>query len=134
MKVGLAKGLGALLVALMASTAPAQTIAITGGTVALGDGSDPIEGGTVVIRGGRIVAAGRGVAVPAGAQTVDATGKWVTPALSPGFSRVGPRPRSMRLQGSNDVSAAPRPFSGAIDVAPAITPAPRISPSTAPAE
>ena len=36
----------------------AQTIAITGGTVALGDGSDPIPNGTVVIRNGRIAAAG----------------------------------------------------------------------------
>ena len=29
--------------------AVAQTIAITGGTVALGDGSEPIQGGTVLI-------------------------------------------------------------------------------------
>ena len=41
-----------------ASPLAAQTIAITGGTVALGDGSEPIHGGTVVIRDGRIVAAG----------------------------------------------------------------------------
>ena len=67
----------------------AQTIAITGGTVALGDGSEPIPGGTVVVRDGRIVAAGRGVAVPAGAQIVDATGKWVTPGIVAGFSRIG---------------------------------------------
>jgi hypothetical protein len=121
MKVGLAKGLGALLVALMASTAPAQTIAITGGTVALGDGSDPIEGGTVVIRGGRIVAAGRGVAVPAGAQTVDATGKWVTPGIFAGFSRVG-LAEVDAVGNANDVQAANSPFSAAIDVAPAVNP------------
>jgi imidazolonepropionase-like amidohydrolase len=121
MKVGLAKGLGALLVALMASAAPAQTIAITGGTVALGDGSDPIEGGTVVIRGGRIVAAGRGVAVPAGAQTVDATGKWVTPGIFAGFSRVG-LAEVDAVGNANDVQAANSPFSAAIDVAPAVNP------------
>ena len=87
------KGAGALLFALLAGTAAtavrAQTVAITGGTVALGDGSDPIPGGTVIVRDGRIVAAGRGVAVPAGAQVVDATGKWVTPGIVAGFSRVG---------------------------------------------
>ncbi|HEX8661065.1 MAG TPA: imidazolonepropionase, partial [Brevundimonas sp.] len=69
------------MAALLAFATPAlaQTIAITGGTVALGDGSEPIEGGTVVVQNGRILAAGRNVAVPAGAQRVDATGKWVTP-------------------------------------------------------
>ena len=118
-------GTGVLLLALMASTAPAQTsgqtVAITGGTVALGDGSDPIEGGTVVIRNGRIVAAGRGVAVPAGAQTVDATGKWVTPGIFAGFSRVG-LAEVDAVDASNDVQANNSPFSAAIDVAPAINP------------
>lgn len=99
----------------------AQTIAITGGTVALGDGSEPIEGGTVVIRDGRIVAAGRGVAVPAGAQRVDATGKWVTPGIVAGFSRVG-LIEVDAVNSTNDVSAANSPFSAAIDVAPAINP------------
>ena len=75
--------------AVVATPALAQTVAITGGTVAIGDGSAPIEGGTVVIRDGRIVAAGAGVAVPAGATVVDASGKWVTPGIVAGFSRVG---------------------------------------------
>jgi imidazolonepropionase-like amidohydrolase len=109
----------------MASAAPAQTqgqtVAITGGSVALGDGSDPIEGGTVVIRNGRIVAAGRGVAVPAGAQIVDATGKWVTPGIFAGFSRVG-LAEVDAVDASNDVQANNSPFSAAIDVAPAINP------------
>ena len=99
----------------------AQTVAITGGTVALGDGSDPIQGGTVVIRDGRIVAAGRGVAVPAGAQTVDATGKWVTPGIFAGFSRVG-LAEVDAVDASNDVQASNSPFSAAIDVAPAVNP------------
>jgi len=111
-----------LAAALCASaSAAAQTIAITGGTVALGDGSDPIEGGTVVIRNGRIVAAGRGVAVPAGAQTVDATGKWVTPGIFAGFSRVG-LAEVDAVANANDVQAADSPFSAAIDVAPAVNP------------
>src|SRR3546814_18394153 len=80
--------LGIVLFGLLASTAAAQTVAITGGTVALGDGSAPIEGGTVVIRDGRIAAAGAGVAVPADAPIVAATGTWVAPGLVAGFSRV----------------------------------------------
>jgi imidazolonepropionase-like amidohydrolase len=121
MKMSLAKGVGALLIALTASAAPAQTVAITGGTVALGDGSEPIRGGTVVIRNGRIVGAGAGVAVPAGAQVVDATGKWVTPGIVAGFSRVG-LAEVDAVEGTNDVQANNSPFSAAIDVAPAINP------------
>jgi imidazolonepropionase-like amidohydrolase len=113
----------ALLSALMLSAAPAaaQTIAITGGTVALGDGSEPIQGGTVVIRDGRVVAAGSNVAVPAGAQRVDATGRWVTPGIVSGFSRVGLVEVSA-VDATNDISAANSPFSAAIDVTPAINP------------
>jgi imidazolonepropionase-like amidohydrolase len=121
MKRHLATGLGAVLLGLMSTAAAAQTIAITGGTVALGDGSEPIAGGTVVIRDGRIVAAGRGVAVPSGAQVVDATGKWVTPGLVAGFSRVGLLEVDA-VDATNDVRAGGSPFSAAIDVAPAINP------------
>jgi imidazolonepropionase-like amidohydrolase len=117
----LLKGAGALLLALASSTALGQTVAITGGTVALGDGSEPIEGGTVVIRDGRIVAAGRGVAIPAGAQRVDATGKWVTPGIIAGFSRVG-LVEVDAVNSTNDVSASNSPFGAAIDIVPAINP------------
>lgn len=114
----------ALLASLVAAApvpALAQTVAITGGTVAIGDGSEPIEGGTVVIRDGRIVAAGRDVAVPAGAQRFDATGKWVTPGIVAGFSRVGLLEVDA-VNATNDISASDSPFSAAIDVAPAINP------------
>ncbi len=95
-------------------------MAITGGTVALGDGSAPIQGGTVVIRDGRVVAAGQGVAVPAGAQVVDATGKWVTPGIIAGFSRLGLADVDA-VAGANDESSD-GPFSAALDIAPAINP------------
>jgi imidazolonepropionase-like amidohydrolase len=107
--------------ALLTTPALAQTIAITGGTVALGDGSDPIEGGTVVIRDGRIVAAGRGLAAPTGAQIVDATGKWVTPGLIAGFSRVG-LIEVDAVDATNDTVANGSPFSASIDIVPAINP------------
>lgn len=107
--------------ALIAAPASAQTVAITGGTVALGDGSAPIEGGTVVVRDGRIVAAGRGVAAPAGAQVIDATGKWVTPGIVGGFSRLG-IVEVDAVSPTNDAAARNAPWSAAIDVAPAVNP------------
>lgn len=104
-------------------TAPvaAQTIAITGGKVVVGDGSAPIEGGTVVLRDGKVVAAGAGVTVPAGAQVIDATGRWVTPGLFAGFSRIG-LIEVEAVRETNDASANGGDFSAAIDVAPAINP------------
>ncbi|WP_243444705.1 amidohydrolase family protein [Sphingosinicella humi] len=109
------------IAALVSAPAIAQTVAITGGTVALGDGSAPIEGGTVVIENGRIAAAGANVAVPAGATVVDATGKWVTPGLVAGFSRVG-LVEVDAVDATNDTQANGSPFSAAIDVEPAINP------------
>jgi imidazolonepropionase-like amidohydrolase len=109
---------------LLAAAAPlaAQTVAITGGTVALGDGSEPIQGGTVVIRDGRIVGAGASVAVPPGAEMIDARGKWVTPGIVAGFSRIGLSEVDLSADGTTDDKAQNGPFSAAIDVAPAINP------------
>ena len=108
---------------LLAAAAPlnAQTVAITGGTVALGDGSEAIPGGIVLMRNGRVVAAGRNVIVPADAERVDATGKFVTPGIIAGFSRLGLSDVDA-VGSSNDTSADSGPFSAAIDVAPAINP------------
>jgi imidazolonepropionase-like amidohydrolase len=99
----------------------AQTIAITNGIVATGDGSEPVQGGTVVIRDGRIVSAGAGVRVPAGAQIIDATGKWVTPGIVAGFSRLGISEVDLSAPGSED-SSADGPFSAAIDVVTSVNP------------
>ncbi|MEO7365262.1 MAG: amidohydrolase family protein [Sphingomicrobium sp.] len=125
----------ATLVALLLAGGPAaaQTTAITGGLVARGDGGDAAPG-TVVIRNGRIVAAGPNVAVPAGATIIDATGKWVTPGIVAGFSRLGLAEVDLMLHreegaggssntsGSADDTTAKGPFSAAIDVVPAINP------------
>jgi len=106
----------------VAMPAAAETIAITHATVAIGDGSGPIQNGTVVIRDGRIVAAGPGVAVPAGARVIDGTGKWVTPGIVAGFSRLGLTDVSGGAAGANDERADKSPFNAALDVAPAINP------------
>ncbi|HVH37429.1 MAG TPA: amidohydrolase family protein [Sphingomicrobium sp.] len=115
-------GIIALLLAGAAAPAAAQTIVITNGVIARGDGSGPEEGGTVVIRNGRIVAAGTGVSIPAGAQVIDAGGKWVTPGIVAGFSRLGLAEVDLGASGSDDTDADSGPFSAAIDVVPAINP------------
>lgn len=110
--------------AMLAIAAPvaAQDFAITNATVATGDGSDPVQGATVVVRGGKIVAAGAGVAVPAGVQSVDGTGKWVTPGLFAALTTLGLYDAG-GIQESNDSSARGSPFGAALDVVPALNPA-----------
>ena len=101
------------LVATLAIAAPlsAQTVAITGGKVYPVSGP-PIEGGTVLIRDGKIVAVGKDIAIPAGAERVDATGKWVTPGLvnantNLGFGDVGfsGGPREQQAKGHDGIAA-----------------------------
>ncbi|MEO7564957.1 MAG: amidohydrolase family protein [Sphingomicrobium sp.] len=107
---------------LSAAPAAAQTVAFTNGTVALGDGSDPIPGGTVLMRDGRIVAAGAmRFKLPADTIVIDATGKWVTPGIVAGFSRLGLSEVDLGADASDDTSAN-GPFSAAIDVVPSINP------------
>ena len=105
---------------LLAVPVSAQTIAITGGKLAIGDGSEPIRSGTVLLREGRVVAAGPQITIPAGATVIDATGKWVTPGLVAGFSRLGLADVDA-VADSNDISAN-GPFSAALDIAPALNP------------
>lgn len=101
--------------------AAAQSIAITNAKLVIGDGSAPIEGGTVVVRNGKVVAAGAGVSVPAGVEVIDAGGKWVTPGIVAGFTRMG----IIEVDGvaqTNDSGASGTPFNAAIDIAPAVNP------------
>jgi imidazolonepropionase-like amidohydrolase len=117
----IARVIAALLLA-AGAPAGAQNFAIVGGTVALGDGSQPLQGGTVLVRDGRVVAAGgMQMKLPAGTQVIDATGKWVTPGIVAGFSRLGLSEVDLSAEGSEDVSAN-GPFSAAIDVVPSINP------------
>jgi imidazolonepropionase-like amidohydrolase len=107
--------------ALIVTPATAQNIAITGGRVVVGDGSPPIEGGTVVILNGRVSAVGKSVAIPAGVERIDATGKWVTPGIVAGFSRLGLAGVDA-VDASNDASANGSPFNASIDIAPSVSP------------
>lgn len=107
--------------AIVSSPATAQTVAITGGKVVIGDGGGPIDNGTVLLRGGRVVAAGSNIAIPAIATRIDASGKWVTPGIFAGFSRVGLVEVGAVSQ-TNDTRASGSPFSAALDVQYAVNP------------
>jgi imidazolonepropionase-like amidohydrolase len=77
-----------IIALLAAQAAGAQTVAIVGGTVYPVSGPK-IEHGTVIVRDGLITAVGANVTVPAGATTIDATGKWVTPGLINAGTQLG---------------------------------------------
>jgi len=59
------------------------TLAITGGTLIDGSGRDPVANATVLIEGERILAAGpaASIAIPNGAQVIDAGGHTVLPGI-----------------------------------------------------
>lgn len=110
-----------LTAALIAAPATAQTVAITNAKLVIGDGSAPIERGTVLVRAGKVVAAGANVAVPSGIEVVDAGGRYVTPGIVAGFTRMG----IVEVDGvdqTNDAGANGSPFHAAIDIAPAVNP------------
>ena len=106
---------------LITTPALAQDVAITNARLVIGDGSAPVENGTVIIRNGRVLSAGSGITVPTGVETIDAGGKYVTPGLVAGFSRVG-LVEVDAVEGSNDASAETSIYSAAIDIAPALNP------------
>lgn len=80
-----------------------QTIAITNGKVYPVSGQ-PITNGTVLIRDGVIAAVGANVAIPVGAQKIDATGKVVTPGLINSLTTLGVVEVS-QVRSTNDTSA-----------------------------
>ena len=67
---------------------PARSIAIRGGTVIPVSGPQ-IANGTVLMRDGKIAAVGVNVAIPADAEVVDATGKYVMPGLVDAMTSLG---------------------------------------------
>ncbi len=98
--------------AVLALPAAAQTVAITGGKVYPVSGP-PIENGTVVITNGKITAVGANVAIPAGAQRIDATGKIVTPGFINSSTQLGVQEvsqvndtRDMTARGKDAIAAA----------------------------
>ncbi|WP_128891344.1 amidohydrolase family protein [Erythrobacter sp. HKB08] len=114
--------LGAAAALAFAAPAAAQDFAIINATVATGDGSEPIENATVLVRGGKVVAAGTGVTVPAGVETIDGSGRWVTPGIVASATTLGLWDVGAVSQ-SNDQAAGDSDFGAALDVVPALNPA-----------
>jgi imidazolonepropionase-like amidohydrolase len=67
---------------------PSRTTLIRNATILTGTG-ERIEGGSVLLQDGKITDIGRNVSAPAGAITIDATGRWVTPGLIDPHSHLG---------------------------------------------
>jgi imidazolonepropionase-like amidohydrolase len=114
--LALACALALTLTAAWSTFAQTATIAIVGGTVYPVSGSR-IERGTVLIRDGRITSVGADITVPADAQRIDASGRWITPGLINVVSVLGlvEIPLSggatdERALGRNNIAAAFRPW------------------------
>jgi imidazolonepropionase-like amidohydrolase len=80
--------LALVLLGLAAAPAAAQVIAIENAKVHVAPGQ-VVEDATVIVRDGAIAAVGPGVAVPAGAQRIDAAGKVVTAGFVDAATRLG---------------------------------------------
>ncbi len=93
----------------------AADFAITGGKVITNHNGEIIENGTVVIKGDQIIEVGTAssVTIPAGFETIDVKGKWVTPGLFIPFSRVGMVEVALEKT-TNDTRAKESPFSVAL--------------------
>lgn len=78
-----------LPVIFLCSVTAAETTAVVGGTVHTVGPQGVIENATIIIVDGNIAAVGQGIAVPDGAETIDASGKIVTPGLFTPMGRLG---------------------------------------------
>ena len=76
----------------------ATTRVVLHGTLIDGTGTPPLADSAVVVRGDRVQAVGQAsrVAVPEGAEVIDASGKTVMPGLIEGHAHVSGDPRSVK--------------------------------------
>ena len=105
----------------LAANASAATTAIVGGKVVTVGPQGTIENGTVLIVDGRIAAVGDDVRIPAGAATIDASGKIVTPGLFSPLSQLGLVEVSLSA-GPVDGAQRGERFTAGFDVADAYNP------------
>ena len=120
---------GALAIAIVALPSLAQVIAITGGTVYPVSGPK-IDNATVLIREGKIAAVGTSVDIPAGAQRIDARGKWVTPGFINAATNLGiteiqgvAETRDNAARGKDGIAASFTPWDGLNSASQLIAPA-----------
>src|SRR6185295_1903897 len=109
------------LTLVVAAPALAETVAITGATIHTEGSLGTIKNGTLVIADGKIHAVGANVTVPAGAKTIDAHGKVVTPGLFDSFTQRG-LVEVNAVEGSVDAAVEDDRITAAFDVADALNP------------
>ena len=110
-----------LAVLAVAFPAAADTTAIVGGKVHTVGPMGTLEDATVLIVDGRIAAVGEDVDIPAGTNTIDATGKVVTPGLFSAFGQLGLVEVGMSA-GPTDYAQRGTQFTAGFDVADAYNP------------
>jgi imidazolonepropionase-like amidohydrolase len=98
-----------------------STVAITGGRV-VPVTADPVENGTVLIEDGKVTAVGAGLAVPDGAQVIDAAGQWVLPGFIEVHGHVGVHEEAQGWAGS-DTNEMTEPVTAQVRALDAINPA-----------
>jgi imidazolonepropionase-like amidohydrolase len=112
----------AALAAMSLGAASAQTIAVTNGRIVTNSDAGIVENGSVLIQDGVIVAAGANVTIPAGMETIDANGGWITPGIFHPHTQLGLIEVGLESS-TSDVSAPGASFTAAIDVADGFNPA-----------
>ena len=114
--------LSAAVLALMcAGHARADSVAIVGGKVHTVGPQGTLERATILIGDGRVLAVGSDVEVPDGVQTIDASGKVITPGLYAAMGQFGLG--EVDLSGDpNDSEQAGEQFTAGFDVADAFNP------------
>jgi len=105
----------AVLAALLAVAAHAETIAITDAHIYTMGKAGEIKSGTVVVKGGRIAAVGANVRVPANARVIDAKGAVVTPGIFVAGTNLGIVELDLVAQ-TNDSATTSKTVSAAFDV------------------
>lgn len=106
----------------LASSAAAGTTAITNAHIFTGAKQGELKSGTIVISNGKITAVGANVAVPAGAQIIDAKGGVVTPGLYATGSDLGALEID-QVKSTNDNSTSSATLSAAFDISYGVDPA-----------
>ncbi|MGH7502524.1 MAG: amidohydrolase family protein [Longimicrobiales bacterium] len=116
----MASVIAAGFIVIAASTARAQTVAITNARIHTIAGP-ALERGTIVVRDGRIEAVGASVSPPAGIRVIDGNGLTVTPGFLDSYTSLG-IVEIGAVDGTNDAATTLDRFTAAFNVMDAINP------------